>query len=267
MGRYFKFDSNTFNFATRCDVNVKYDNFTDFTFGGERDQRIYGLTKITPSLTCAYDVDGLKFLINVLGTVSANGVTVTVADLPEIGSISALVEAEYAGISFAKIDTWDFTIEEGSPAKAEFSAIGKNTVAAGPATYSSDFCSAVLMPSDCRVTINTSSIDFSRFNLKINNGLDPIFKTSTLPTTIRPTGLEIEGKIRVPSYIGTVVTNGSLRLVCGTIGNIDLATIRVTEIPSKVTGYNIPETEYSFTAFPTCNGQAIKAILSNTIKW
>jgi hypothetical protein len=267
MGRYFRFDNNTLNFATRCDVDVKNDHFTDFTFGGERDQRIYGLTKITPSLSCSYDMDGLKFLQYVLGSISANNATITVTDLPELGTISAAVDGEYAGITQAKIDTWKFTIEEGSPAKAEFTATGKNTVTVGPSSYSADFCSSVLMPSDFRLTINTSSIDFTRINLNINNALTPIFKTSTLPVTIRPTGLEIDGKIRVPTYMSNAVTNGSLRIVCGTIGNIDLATIRVTEIPNKVTGFELPETEYSFTAFPTCTGQAIKVTLSNTIKW
>jgi hypothetical protein len=269
MGRYFRFNTNTFNFATRCDVTWRKEYFTEFTFGGARDQRIYGLTRVTPSLTCAYDMDGLKFLQYVLGTISANGATISVSDLPEISTIHAGIDYanENAGILNAKIDTWEFTVEEGNIAKAEFNAIGKDTTTIAPTAYTTDFNSSPLMPYNFSVTINTSSIDFNRLNLRINNGLQAIFKTSTLPVTLRPTGLEIEGRIRVPNYITDAMVDGSLRIVCGTIGTIDLATCKVTEIPVKAQGYDLPETEYSFTAFPLGTTQAIKVHLQNTILW
>ena len=267
MGRYFRFDTNTINFVTRCDTSIKREHFTDFVFSGERDQRIYGLTKITPSITCAYDVDGLLFLKNVLGTISADNKTITVGDLPNIGSINISVDGENAGILNAKIDTWDFTIEEGQPAKAEWTAIGRNTTAVDTASYVTNFSSPVLMPSDFTLVINTNTIDFTRFNLNINNQLNPIFKTSTLPVTIRSSGLEVEGKIRLMNYSTDGVTDGSLKLVCGAVGTILLATIRVTEIPPKATGYDLPETEYSFTAFPSGTIPSIKVVLSNTLKW
>lgn len=267
MGRYFRFDTNTINFATRCDVTWRKEHFTDFVFGGERDQRIYGLTRITPSLTCAYDVDGFKFLDYVLGTHSTDFTTLSVSDLPQMSTVHLSVDGENAGILNAKVDNWELTVEEGAPARAEWTAIGRDMTTVAATAYTTNFDSAVLMPCDFRMTINTSSIDFTRFNLRINNGLDAIFKTSTLPVTIRPTGLEIDGRIRIPNYLTDQVTNGSLRIVCGTIANIDLATVRVTEIPPKVTGYDLPETEYSFIAFPKGTTQAIKVLLSNTILW
>lgn len=267
MGRHFRFDTNTFNFATRCDVTWRKEYFTEFTFGGARDQRIYGLTKITPTLTAAYDMDGLLFLKNVLGTISTNGVTIGVNDLPEISTIHAGIDGENAGILNAKIDTWEMTVEEGNIAKAEFTAIGRNTTTVAPTAYTTNFNSAPLMPYNFGVTINTTAIDFTRLNLSINNGLQAIFKTSTLPVTIRPTGLQIEGKIKVPNYLTDSMVDGSMRVVCGTIGTIDLATCKVTEIPVKAQGYDLPEVEYSFTAFPLGTTQAIKVLLGNTILW
>lgn len=262
MGRYFKFNGNTFNFATNCDVDIKKEYFKDFVFGGNRDQRIYGLTRVTPSLTCRYDLDGLNFLQYVLGSIATG--TVTVSDLPEIGTISAAIDNEFAGITQAKIDTWKLTVEEANPVRAEFTAMGKNICGTAPTSYTPNFASPPIMPYNVSVTINTTAVTFSLFELNISNGIDAIFKTSTLPVTLRPTGLEISGKIRFPQYATTIIADGSLRLVLGSAGTIDLATIKVTEIPPKVQGYDLPDVEYSFDAFPAGTTPAIKAYVGST---
>jgi hypothetical protein len=268
MGRYFRFDGNTFDFATRCDVTERREYFNEFTFGGQRDQRIYGLSKVTPMLTAEYDVNGLYFLRNVLGTLSATiPSTMTIAEVPEIGTISADIDGIYAGITQAKVDTWNFTVEENGPARVEFAAIGKGFAGTAPTAYTADFCSTVVMPYNVGVTVNTSSIGFTRFNLNVNNALTPIFKNATLPQTIRATGLEVDGKIRVADYKNANIADGSLCVVVSPIGTIYIPTIKVTEIPSRARGFDLPEAEYSFIGFPSCTDQAIKAVLGTTIKW
>jgi len=267
MGRYFKFDGNTFDFATRADVSWRYEYWNEFVFGGERDQRVYGLTKITPSITAEYDLNGLKFLKYALGSLEATGVTVTVSDLPQIATIHAGVDGIWAGILDAKIDTWSMSVEENGPVKAEFTAIGKNTTSATATVYSADFCTNVMMASDVSVVVGTNTIDYTRFNLNINNGLEPIFKGSTIPQTIRPTGLEIDGRIRVADYLDTDIVNTSLAVHIGTIGDIYIPIIKITEIPPRVTGYDLPEAEYAFNGYPGCTVSAIWANLDNTIKW
>jgi len=267
MGRYFRFDAENFDFAVRADFSWRKEYFSEFVFGGARDKRIYGLTRITPTATWEYDVNGLEFMQYALGTVSVDGTTISVADTPEIGTIHAGIDGVNAGITFAKIDTWDFTVEEGGPAKVEVTAIGKNTTTVAPSAYTTDIDAPVIMPYNVGVTINTSSIGFVRFNLRVNNGQQAIFKTGTVPATIRPTGLEIEGRIRVLDYLDSSVTDGSLAVVVGTIGNIYVPTVKLTEIPPRVTGYDLPEIEYSFNGYPTTSNDAIRAILSNTIKW
>ena len=267
MGRYFRFDANNFDFAVRADVDWRYDYFSEFVFGGTRDKRIYGLTRLTPNMTFEYDVNGLRFLQYVIGTISANGVTVSVEDPAYIGTIHAGVDGINAGISDAKIDTWEFTVEEGGPCKAEVNAIGRATSTAAPAAYTTDIDSAVVMPYDVGVTINTSSIGFVRFNLRISNGMEAIYKRDTVPATIRATGLEVEGRIRCLDYLDSSVTDGSLVVVVGNVGNIYVPTVKLTEVPPRATGYDLPEVEYTFNGYPTTSDDAISAILSNTVKW
>ena len=208
MGRYFRFDTNYFDFATRADFNWRRDWFSEFVFGGSRDKRIYGLTRVTPTATWTYDVNGLKFLYYATGSISTNGVTITVGDTPEIGTLHAGVDGINAGITGAKVDTWEFTVEEGGPARVEVNAIGKNTTTVAPTAYTTDIDQTVIMPYDVSVTINTSSIGYTRFNLRVSNDLQPIFKTATLPNTIRPQGLMVEGRVRCQDYLDTDVTDG-----------------------------------------------------------
>ena len=278
MGRYLRFGAAdatgyTFNFATRCDVTYRKEYFMDFVFGGSRADRAFGLTRITPELTAAYDVDALGFLRYVLGNVDGTVTpwTVTVAADPgNIGTIACEVDGEAAGITNAKVDNWELSVEEGAPARANFTAIGRGTYTVSTVTpYTADFSSSVLMPSNFSLTINTSACSFSLFSMRINNALDSIFKTDTLPVTLRPTGLEITGRIRVPQYAGTYVTDGSITLVAGTIGTIYIGNAKVMEIPPRVTGYELPTTEYSYTGFPqtAAGGYAIRAIIGSTVKW
>lgn len=267
MARALRFDSTMFfNFATRADVLWRKEYFMDFVFGGDRDARAFGLTKITPEITVAYDVDGLRFLNYAIGSLVTG--TVVTSDLIQLSTISCNVDGEIAGIRDAKIDTWEITVEEGNPVKAEFTAIGKDTTVAGPATYSSDFTSPVLMPSSCTIKIGTNTIDFSLFSMRVNNNIETIFKSGTVPSTLRPGGLEIGGRIRVPNYYYANVTDGSLTAQFGTIGTIVISTAKITEIPPRVTGYDLPETEFAWSGFPGGSGTpTVRAILGNTFLW
>jgi hypothetical protein len=265
MGRYLKFDTNTIDFATRADVSWKKDYFKDFVFGGERDQRVYGLVKITPEMSIEYDVNGLKALQWVLGSLATN--TITVSEPTEIGTVSCSVETQSAGISFAKVNDWEINIEEGNPITAVMNFIGKNTVTTGPSSYAADFSSTAMLPSQCYCTIGAASIDFSKISLKINNDIATIFKTNVLPVTLRPQGLQIDGKLRVPSYMDSSVVDGAMTIGLLGVGTICLPTVKFMEIPAKAKGYDIPDTEYSFSAFPAAATSAIKVILGNTLKW
>jgi len=270
MGRYFRFtegaNSNTFDFTVRADFSERKEYFSEFVFGGERDKRIYGLTRITPTASWEYDVNGLAFLRFVLGSLSGSSVT-SVTDTPEMGTIHAGVDGINYGITSSKVDTWNFTVDEGGPVKAEVTAMGKGTTTVAPAAYTTDIDQAVVMPYDVGVTIGTSSIGFVRFNLNINNGLQPVFKNQTVPVTIRPTGLEVSGRIRVLEYYDSDVVDGSLAIKVGTLGVLYVPTVKFTEVPPTATGYELPEIEYSFNGYPTTSQDAVWATLNNTLKW
>jgi len=226
MGRYLEFGTvaSHFNFALRADFSERREYFRDFVLGGTRDKRIYGLTRITPSVTASYDLDGLKFLEYVLGTL--NGTTIEVAsNLPVSGSIAVDVDGEGYQIKNAQVDTWELTVE----------------------------------------TLEGATISYSRFVLRLNNQIDVIHRSDTLPSSLRPTGLEVSGRIRVPNYATGFGSEGSMQITIANIGTIYIPTVKFTEIPPRVTGFDLPETEVSFEGFPSGNNPAIRVVLADTV--
>jgi len=264
MARYLVFDTNHFDFATRVDTTYRKEYFDDFVFSGARDRRIYGLTKITPSMDVGYDINGLKFLSYVLGNIS--GVTITPSSLNPtyMNSISVEVDGETAGMGITCVDTWELTSEEGNPVKAQFTAIGKTTVSPVLTAYNANFCSAVVMPADLILKIGEVSIEYSRLQLNVNNNVEVIFRNQTLPSSLRAQGLEVSGRIRVPNYMAGGITDNIVSIGNGAIGTIHLGTIKLTELPARASGFDLPETDYAFTVYPPCaTGEyAMKVILS-----
>jgi len=267
MARYFEFDGNSIDFPTRADFVERREYFEDFILGGGRDLRAYGLTRITPSLTVEYDVNGLKFLKYAMGTIGTTSpYTVTVASTLPSGDYKVTVDDDHMSIHDAKVDTWEITIEEGNPVKAEFTVIGKTMGTDGASQFTPDFNNMPILPHECTLIIGGSTVtEWTRISLRINNALEAIHKTSSLPVTIRETGLEITGRIRAPEYSSSWASEGGMTLIIGDAGTIKVRQIKFTEIPPRVTGFDLPETEISFSGYPSGTLAAIEAVVND--KW
>ena len=269
MGRYFEFGTgNTFDFPTRADFSKRIEYFDDFVLGGGRDRRAYGLVRITPSLRVAYDVNGLTFLKYVLGHTDTSlsvGTIVPQSTIPST-TYKVTVDDESMSISDAKVDTWEITIEEGNPVRAEFSVIGKGIGTSAASVFNPDFSNMPILPHECTLKVNKSINSlWTRLSVRISNDLSPIFKTSSVPVDIREQGLSITGRLRAPQY-SEWASEGSVDLIIGSLGTIILHQVKFTEVPPSVTGYDLPETEIAFTAYPTASTTAITAIVSGN-KW
>ena len=268
MGRYLSFDGNHFNFPLRADFRRRVEYFSDFVLGGTRDKAIYGLVRITPELTVQYDVDGLAFLRYVLGTVSADGVTVSVATTLPSADYKVTVDDDHLSVLEAKVNTWELTIEEGNPVRAEFTVIGKAYGSDVAETYSPPFCDIPVRPSECTLCVDGSpNTLWNRISVRVNNNLEPLFKGSTLPQDIRERGLEVELTVRAPEF-GEFMSEGSIDITIGDKGTIVLPNVKFTEVPARVEGFDLPESELSFRAYPYCTeADAIQVILADTETW
>ena len=268
MGRYLSFNGNYFNFPIRADFRKRKEYFSDYVLSGGRDKAIYGVIRITPELTAEYDVNGLRFLEYVLGTVSDDGATISVESTLPTADYKVTVDSDNMSIHNAKVNTWELRIEEGNPVRAEFSVIG-NTIGTEAATqYNVCFSSLPLLPNQCTLFIDgVANTIWNRISVRINNNLEPLFKGSTIPQEIRERGLEVTGAIRANEY-SEFLSEGSIDLVLGTIGTLVMANVKLTEVPARVRGFDLPETEISFQAFPVCtDNDAIIAYLGDTITW
>jgi len=266
VARYFQFDSKNFDFVVRADFSVRREVFEEFTWGGSRDKSVYGVTRVSPEVTVEYDLNGLQFLYYVLGSVSpAVGsvpATIVPADtIPEL-DYKVTVDNSYFAVTDAKVDTWELTVEEGSPVRAEFTARGRNySTTSGASSYSSDYSVLPVMIHQTTISTGGSDFTFARFNLRVNNNLEPEYKTSTLPLRLLERGLEVTGRIRLQTW--TVPSNGPVTISLGNAGTIILGYVIWTEIPPRARGWEYPEEELSFTAYATSSAPKIKVICNN----
>lgn len=266
MARYFEFTGGTIDFPTRADFSKRSEYFEDFVLGGGRDLRAYGLTRIIPQITVTYDLNGMRFLEYVIG---GTGGTLTVqATVPE-SFYKVTTESGTMSIHDAKIDTWELTVEEGNPVRAEFTAIGKTIGADTASAFSPDFANMPLKPSDVTLTIGAATNTlWSGINVRINNALEPLCKTDSIPVEIREAGLEITGRLRAKEYYEWA-TESSMDITLGTLGTLRLHSCKFHEVPPTVTGFDLPETEIAFVAYPTATTCALTAFKSTvaTAKW
>lgn len=270
MARYLVFDTNHFDFATRVDTTYRKEYFNDFVFSGVRDRRVYGLTKITPSMNVEYDVNGLKFLGYVLGATSGNTLLPSSGNPTYMNSISVEVDGERAGMGTTAVDTWELTSEEGNPVKAQFTGIGMSTTNPILTPYDANFCSAVVMPADLILKLGGVTTEYSRLQISVNNNVDVIFRNQIIPSSLRAQGLEVSGRIRVPNYMAGGISDNTMSVGNVTVGTIFLGTIKLTELPARATGFDLPETDYAFTIYPPCatgeySMKAVMATAANTI--
>ena len=257
-----------FDFPTRADFSKRIEYFEDFILGGGRDKLAYGLTRITPQLTVTYDLNGLKFLQYVMGSITGTGTLTitTAATLPTV-TFRVLTDDGTMSIHDAKVDSWQITVEEGNPVRSEFTVIGKTIGAEAGASFSPDFANMPIVPS--QVTLNiagTPNTLWTRLNIQISNAITPIFGTSSIPTALREAGLSVTGRIRAPKYYQWAA-EGSIDLIIGGVGTITIGSAKFTELPPRVTGFDLPETEISFKGYPGVSADAIKATATNTLKW
>lgn len=271
MARYFEFSGGSIDFPTRADFSKRIEYFEDFVLGGGRDLKAYGLTRIIPQITVTYDVNGLNFLQYVLGksgSATINSIATTLVPYTTIYTSDYKVSTESGTMSLhdAKVDTWEITIEEGEPVRAEFTAIGKTIGASAASAFSPDFSEMPLKPSDVTLKIGGSTNAlWSAINLRISNGIEALCKTDSVPVDIREAGLEITGRIRAREYYQWA-NEGSVDIIFSNRGTITLHSVKFTEVPPTVTGFDLPETEIAFTAYPTATTCALTAI-TGTVKW
>uniref|UniRef100_A0A6H1ZJ70 Tail protein n=1 Tax=viral metagenome TaxID=1070528 RepID=A0A6H1ZJ70_9ZZZZ len=257
-----------FDFPTRADFSKRIEYFEDFILGGGRDKLAYGLTRITPQLTVTYDLNGLKFLQYAMGSLGTT-VPVTISVAATLPTITFRVRTDDGTMSIhdAKVDSWQVTIEEGNPVRGEFTVIGRTIGAVPAAPFSPDFANMPITPDAVTLRIGGAVItEWTRLNVGISSAIAPIFSTSSIPIALRETGVNVTGRIRAPKYFAWA-SEGSMELAVAALGTIILPNTKFTEVPPRVTGFDLPETEISFKGYPTAAADAIRAVLINTIKW
>jgi hypothetical protein len=258
-----------FDFPTRADFSKRIEYFEDFILGGGRDKLAYGLTRITPQLTVTYDLNGLRFLQYAMGSLAGTVAPFTISVASTVPTITFRVLTDDGTMSIhdAKVDSWQITVEEGNPVRAEFTVIGKTIGAEAGASFSPDFNNMPQTPD--KVTLNiggTPNTLWTRLNVQISNAIATVFGTSSIPTQLRESGLSVTGRIRAPKYYQWA-TEGSMDIVMGTIGTLTIGNCKFTEMPPRVTGFDLPETEISFKGYPGVTSDAVKAVIGNTTEW
>ena len=274
MARYYEIvygSTINLDFPIRAAYSVSKNWFQDFVLGGGRDKKAYGLTQITPSLTTAYDVNGLGLLQYVLGSAAAPNTTSahTLIPLSTIHEIAqrVTVDDEHLELQNAKIDTWEIVVETAAPIRAEFTTTGRGTTGTSASVFTPNYNNMPLVRADCSLFIGgVEDTNFTRLALNINNNLEPIFKTGTFPATIRPQGLDITGRLRANKF-SEFASAGSWDIYFGNVGTITLHTVNVLEVPPSVSGFDLPEVELAFTAFPTANTVALTAVMDSLKPW
>ncbi len=252
MARYLDiiYGANTvhFNFPLRAEIGLRKEYFRDYILGGARDQAVTGLTRYRPEITVEYDVCGFLFKDIALG-----GDTPT-STIPYV-DVRVTIGNESISIEDAKVDSWEITWEEGQPARARVTFVGKNKGETGADSYSVDYDKAVYTLGNCTIKLNGTEIKATRYNIRINNNIQPLYYGNTLPQDLKEQALEIEGRIRLAEF--SEVSDGSISIE-GPDFTIELPNVKFTEVPPRATGMEVPETEARFMALPGSGGYAIK---------
>jgi hypothetical protein len=263
MARYLEIGSgNTIDFPTRAEFAKKIDYYDDFVLGGNRDRRAYGLVKITPTMTLTYDVNGFKFLEAVLG--SGTGTIIPGTTIPAY-DYKVLTERGTKSIHSAKVNSWELTVQEGNPVTAVANINGTSIGASSAAVFVPDFNNMPYLPYQCTLKIGGSANTlWTQLSVKIDNALQSIFKTSSIPVDIREAGLSITGKITAPEFYEWAA-EGSMDIIFPST-TIIIGTAKFTNVPGGVQGYDLPDSAIEFAGYPVGSDPAIK-VYNNGTKW
>jgi len=241
-----------FNYPLRAEIGLRKEYFRDFVLGGARDQAITGLTRYRPEITVEYDLCGFLFKNIALGgdtpqsTIPYVDVRVTIGD-------------ENISIENAKVDSWEITWEEGQPARARVTFLGKNKGTSGASSFSVDYSVGVYTLGNCTIKLNGTIMKATRYNIRVNNNIQPLYYGNSLPQELKEQALEIEGRVRLAEF--KEVSDGSIQIT-GSGFTIELPNVKWTEVPPRASGMNVPETEARFIALPGSGGYAIKITYS-----
>jgi len=265
MTRYLQFNDNYHEFSTRADVSIRKEYFERFTFGGTRDKKLYALTRIRPEVTVEYQVIGGNFFYYAMGKYSTippeTNNTITVGSTLPLISIKIDVDGDKVAVKDGKIDSMEITFEEGSPAVVEYTVLGKNWDTTTSVTaYTVDWDKAPLTMDKVTITLNDTTVQASRIAVRIANNLDPRYFADTLPVELRETGLEVTGRIRISEY--EVLNDGTLKIDTEFF-TMTLPNIKFTELPPRVTGFDVPEAELAFTAYPAKEKDVLQVVTKN----
>ncbi len=256
MARYLDivYEGNTvhFNYPLRAEIGLRKEYFRDFVLGGQRDQAITGLTRYRPEITVEYDVCGFKFMDLALGG------SIPQSTLP-YADIRVTIDDEDISIEDAKVDSWEITWEEGQPTRARVTFLGKRKGETSASPFSVNYDKAVYTLGNCTIKLNNTEIKATRYNIRINNNIQPLYYGNTLPQDLKEQALEIEGRIRFAEFKD--VSDGPITII-GSGFTIELPNVKFTEVPPRATGMEVPETEARFMALPGSGGYAIKIIYS-----
>jgi len=238
-----------FNYPIRGEYSKRKDYFSDFVFGGARDQSVTGLSRERPELTVEYDLCGLRVGTIVLGS------TIPQDTIPYV-KVRINVDGEILSLEGAKVDTWELNWEEGGPARGVIGFVGTITGTDAPTAYNIDYTQPVVVLPDCTITLNGSRIKATRYNIRVNNNLLPLYYGNVTPQEVREQGMAIEGRVRFAEW-EKAPSDGTIEITHSAF-TITLPNIKWTEIPPRARGLEVPETECRFQAFPGPQGYAIK---------
>jgi len=269
MTRYLKFNDNYHEYSTRADVSIRKEYFERFTFGGTRDKKLYALTRIRPEVTVEYQVIGGNFFYYAMGEYSTippqDNNTIDVGSTLPLIDIKIDVDGDKVAVIDGKIDSLEITFEEGSPAVVEYTVLGTNwntTITVG--AYTVDWTKVPLTMDKVTITLDNTTIQANRLAIRIANNLDPRYYADTLPVELRETGLEVTGRIRISEY--QVLNDGSLNIATEDFTMI-LPKVKFTELPPRVTGFDVPEAELAFTAYPGGDFNSVLRVITHNDEW
>jgi len=252
MGRYLDivYQESTihFNYPLRAEIGLRKEYFRDFVLGGARDQAITGLTRYRPEITVEYDVCGFKFKDIALGGDTPK------STLPYV-TVRVTIDDEDLSIENAKVDSWEITWEEGQPTRARVTFVGKAKGTTGASSFSVDYAKEVFTLGNCTIKLNGTELKATRYNIRVNNNIQPLYYGDTLPQDLKEQALEIEGRVRLAEF--KEVSDGSIQIT-GSGFTIELPNVKWTEVPPRASGMDVPETEARFIALPGIGGYAIK---------
>ena len=275
------------NYLTDWSATTTENKNEEDLIGGSRDWRKVTWLEEGVVARWTQELVSGKIFEYILGTVSdtdTSPVTYSPAStLPSMSVYRGLYPDEdgntvslgYYGL---KVDTAELTIEQGADVQLEINFAGKGATI--PSALSKPSLDMSLVP----FSFYHSSIDVkhpagqftakyaTRLQISINNNLEARYGSGAMqyrPIEIREGELEVTGRLTVEGYFGELSSIVLNRQTCtidvyliksGHTIQITLNNVTFGELPDELSGLDVVEGEFPFSARPSSGNDAIKVV-------